>query len=127
MSLRPASLQHKEHRLTKNSDVRPEGSFTPPPNIVVEVLWTCGLLERTFVAAVLPPFRIVVPRSQLLPFLLAMVVNAQAAMRRRRLPAREKRSPLAPMCHDWETLRHRMRISKADYQNDKVAVPLVLL
>ena len=52
---------------TKYSDVLPEGSFTPPPYIVVEVLCTCvGVLVRVLAAVDGPDLRIVVPRSQLL-------------------------------------------------------------
>lgn len=37
----------------------------PPPKIVVEVLWTCGVVCRVlFELDDAPPFRIVVPRSQ---------------------------------------------------------------
>ena len=32
--------------LTKYSEVLPDASLTPPPNIVVEVLWTCGVPGR---------------------------------------------------------------------------------
>ena len=52
---------------TKYSDVLPEGSFTPPPYIVVEVLCTCvGVLVRVLAAVDGPDLRMVVPRSQLL-------------------------------------------------------------
>lgn len=56
--------------LTKYSDVLPDGSFTPPPKTVVEVLWTWGVVVRVLVDEPFPPFRMVVPRSQLLTFLL---------------------------------------------------------
>ena len=50
-------------RRTKYSDVRPEGSFTPPPKIVLEVETTWPWLDRWVLVAA-PPFRMVVPRSQ---------------------------------------------------------------
>ena len=54
-------------RRTKYSDVLPEGSFTPPPKIVLEVETTWPWLGRWLLVAA-PPFRMVVPRSQ--PFAL---------------------------------------------------------
>lgn len=54
-------------RRTKYSDVRPEGSLTPPPKIVLEVETTWPWVGR-WVLVVAPPFRTVVPRNQ--PFAL---------------------------------------------------------
>ncbi|OBZ75727.1 hypothetical protein A0H81_04469 [Grifola frondosa] len=50
--------------LTKYSDVLPDGSFTPPPKIVVEVLWICGVLVRVFELVEAPDLRTMVPRNQ---------------------------------------------------------------
>jgi hypothetical protein len=47
-------------KLAKYSVVRPEGSLTPPPNIVLDVLCTWGVREREF-ADWLPPFLTVFP------------------------------------------------------------------
>lgn len=52
-------------QLTKNSDTLPDGSLTPPPNTVVEVLCTCcGVEERVLLDEAAPAFLIVFPRSQ---------------------------------------------------------------
>ena len=55
--------------LTKYSDVRPDGSFTPPPKIVDEVLCTCGVPTRVFETD--PPLRTTVPRKRLLRFAMS--------------------------------------------------------
>ncbi len=47
------------------STVRPDGSFTPPANIDMEVLGNCGVLVRVLAEVDGPDLRIVVPRSQL--------------------------------------------------------------
>lgn len=59
--------------LTKYSEVLPDGSFTPPPNIVDDVLWIWGVECRVWLELDVapPPLRIVVPRNQ--PFLFDMV------------------------------------------------------
>ncbi len=50
---------------TKYSEVLPDGSFTPPPYIVVDVLCTCdGVLVRVFAPVDAPDLRMIVPRSQ---------------------------------------------------------------
>ena len=50
---------------TKYSEVLPDGSFTPPPYIVADVLCTCdGVLVRVLVAVDAPDLRMIVPLSQ---------------------------------------------------------------
>lgn len=50
---------------TKYSDVLPDGSFTPPPYIVVDVLCTCdGVLVRVLAPVDAPDLRMIVPLSQ---------------------------------------------------------------
>ena len=56
---------------TKYSEVLPDGSFTPPPYIVVDVLCTCdGVPMRVLVPVDAPDLRMIVPRSQ--PFRCAI-------------------------------------------------------
>lgn len=57
--------------LTKYSEVLPDGSLTPPPKTVVEVLWTwgvddleCEAEDAIDVEDVNPPFRTVLPCNQ---------------------------------------------------------------
>lgn len=59
-----SSENEEPEQLTKYSDVLPDASFTPPPNIVDEVLWICGVFVRVL-ELVDAPLRTVVPRSQL--------------------------------------------------------------
>lgn len=62
----------EKNPLTKYSAVLPDGSLTPPPNIVVEVLCTWGVVGRVCpFEPPAPPFLTVFPWSQLLD---AMVV-----------------------------------------------------
>jgi len=49
---------------TKYSEVLPEGSLTPPPKMVEDVLWTCGVEGRVCAVDAIPPLRTVFPRSQ---------------------------------------------------------------
>lgn len=61
------NMTSKEQRgeQTKYSAVLPDGSFTPPPKMVDEVLWTCWGVEDLVAAAEesAPPLRTVLPCS----------------------------------------------------------------
>jgi hypothetical protein len=56
--------QTRRGALTKNSAVRPDGSLTPPPNMVLDVLLTWGVPWREPAPDAPPPLRTAVPRSQ---------------------------------------------------------------
>lgn len=62
---------------TKYSEVLPDTSLTPPPNIVVEVLWICGVEERVLSREdTVPPLReTVVPWVNLVRRAMAVTVK----------------------------------------------------